>query len=174
MNGALTVWFTGLPGSGKTTLAELLFHSWRLRGKRADILDGDVLRSVFRGSVGFSKEDRRRNVLSAAFTAMMLNHHDVFVAAAFISPYRSLREEAREIIGKSFVEVFVDCPILVCQMRDPKGLYKKAAKGEIKGMTGVDDPYEAPEKPDLVLKTGKESTEESLQKLLTFLERVRG
>lgn len=174
MKNALTIWFTGLPGSGKTTLANLLVNHWKGLGKRAEILDGDGLRAALRGTVGFSKEDRRRNVVSASFTAMMLNRHDVFVAAAFISPYRSIRQEVKEMIGLSFVEVFVDCPVEICQKRDPKGLYKKAAKGEIKGMTGIDDPYEVPEKPDLILETGKESIQDSLKKLLIFLEQVRG
>jgi adenylyl-sulfate kinase len=164
-----TLWFTGLPGSGKTTLAALMVETWRLNGLAAEIIDGDALRAILRGSVGFSKEDRRRHVLSAAFAAMLLNRNGVYVAAAFVSPYGSIRQEAREIIGPSFVEVFVNCPLSVCRERDPKGLYKKAAQGSISGMTGVDDPYEAPEKADLVLETGIQSVEESMGHLNAFM-----
>lgn len=168
-----TLWFTGLPGSGKTTLAALVVDKWRKIGLASEIIDGDALRAVLRGSVGFSKEDRRRHVLSAAFAAMLLNRNGVYVAAAFVSPYKSIRQEAREILGPSFVEVFVNCPLSICRTRDPKGLYKKAEQGILSGMTGVDDPYECPEKADLVLETGIQSIEESMERLDALMKTWR-
>ena len=168
---ALTVWFTGLPGSGKTTLGDLLVSKWRIQGYAAEILDGDSIRNLLGGTVGFSKEERRRHVLSSAFTASLLSKNGIHVAAAFVSPYQSIRQEAKKIIGTSFIEVFVDCPVSICMERDPKGLYKKAKSGGMKGLTGIDDVYEPPEKPDLVLKTGTESIEESLGRILTLLRK---
>lgn len=166
---ALTLWFTGLPGSGKTTLASLIAKRLRESGKRTEILDGDGFRKLV-GSFGFSREDRKRNVLSVAFTAFMLNRNGIFTTAAFVSPYRSHRQEVRELIGTPFVEIFVDCPLSVCQDRDPKGLYKKAAAGTLTGLTGVDDPYEPPINPEVVVKTAEQTVQESLEHISLFLK----
>lgn len=164
----LTLWFTGLPGSGKTTLACAMAERLRRQIKPTEILDGDEIRRLV-GGVGFSMEDRRRNVLSAAFTAFLLNKNGIFVTAAFVSPYRAHRKEARELVGKSFVEIFVDCPVDVCRKRDPKGLYKKSREGQLTGLTGVDGPYEAPVDPEIVIKSADWSLDESLKKITDFL-----
>jgi len=161
---AKTFWFTGLSASGKTTLAAALVGSILHRGHRAEILDGDTMRALT-GTLGFSREHRRHNVLSAAFTAKLLNRNDVWVAAAFVSPHREARDEAREIVGPGFVEVYVDCPVEKCMERDPKGLYKR----KVPGMTGVDDSYEAPSNPDIVLKTAERTVESCLNTLLEWV-----
>ncbi|MEA2451011.1 MAG: adenylylsulfate kinase, partial [Thermoleophilaceae bacterium] len=146
----VVIWFTGLSGSGKTTIAhrveELLLDS----GVPVEILDGDVVRENLSKGLGFSKEDRDTNIRRIAFVAHLLQRNGVFVITAAISPYRAIRDEARAM-AKDFVEVFADAPLEVCESRDVKGLYAKARAGEIKGFTGVDAPYEAPEKPDLEL-----------------------
>ena len=163
-----TFWFTGLPASGKTTLAGLLAHTLRTRGAKVEILDGDGLREILK-TVGYSKEERRRHIMSAAFTSLLLNRNGISVIAAFVSPYQDMRDEARALLGKTFVEIYVNCPVEVCIERDPKGLYGKAARGEITGFTGVDDPYEAPVSPDLTLYTGRESVQASFEKLIGFV-----
>jgi adenylylsulfate kinase len=165
---ALTLWFTGLPGSGKTTLACFMAERLRRSGQVTEVLDGDGIRSLV-GGIGFSREERRHHVLSSAVTAFFLNKNGIFVTAAFVSPYRSHRLEARNIIGKSFVEIFVDCPLSVCQARDPKGLYRKAGSGSLVGLTGVDDPYERPVDPEIIVKSDEWAIEESLEKIHGYL-----
>jgi len=165
---ALTLWFTGLPGSGKTTLACFMAERLRRSGQVTEVLDGDGIRRLV-GGVGFSREERRRHVLSSAFTAFMLNKNGIFVTAAFVSPYRSHRLEARNIVGKSFIEIFVDCPLSICKARDPKGLYKKASSGALVGMTGVDDPYERPVDPEVLVKSGEWTVDECLEKISGYL-----
>jgi adenylylsulfate kinase len=164
-----TVWFTGLSGSGKSTIAELLYHEFQARGLKTEILDGDVVRQNLSKGLGFSKEDRDTNILRIGFVANLLTRNGVATICCPISPYKETRDANRELIGE-FVEVYVHATLEeLAQNRDPKGLYKKAMAGEIKGFTGVDDPYEVPEAPELVVDTMVEIPEESLQKVLTRL-----
>jgi adenylylsulfate kinase len=167
-----TVWFTGLSGSGKSTIAEMLHHEFVARGMKSEILDGDVVRQNLSKGLGFSKEDRDTNVLRIAFVADLLTRNGVAAICCPISPYKETRNQAREMIGE-FVEVFVHATLEeLAANRDPKGLYKKAIAGEIKNFTGVDDPYEPPESPELVVDTMTEDPEESLQRVLDRLKEL--
>jgi adenylylsulfate kinase len=167
-----TVWFTGLSGAGKSTIAEMLFHELQARGRKTEILDGDVVRQNLSKGLGFSKEDRDTNILRIAFVAQLLTRNGVATICCPISPYREARARAREMIG-DFVEVYVHATVdEIARHRDPKGLYKKAFAGEITGFTGVDDPYEVPETPELVLNTMVEEPFESLQKVLMKLREL--
>jgi adenylylsulfate kinase len=167
-----TVWFTGLSGSGKSTVAEMLFHELQARGLKTEILDGDVVRQNLSKGLGFSKEDRDTNILRIGFVAQLLTRNGVATICCPISPYRAARAAAREMIGE-FVEVYVYATVEeIAEHRDPKGLYKKALAGEITGFTGVDDPYEAPEKPDLMLDTMVEEPIDSLRKVLAKLREL--
>src|SRR6266705_311604 len=166
-----TLWFTGLSGAGKTTLARLVETELSARGHKVEVLDGDVIRTNLSKGLGFSKEDRDTNIRRIGFVCNLLTRNDVVAIAAAISPYREVRDELRRDIG-SFVEVYVKCPIEVLAERDPKGLYKKAMAGEIKNFTGVDDPYEPPENPELVVDTMVEGPQESLQHVLDRLKEL--
>ena len=169
------VWFTGLSGAGKSTIAEMLFHELRARGMRTEILDGDVVRQNLSKGLGFSKEDRDTNILRIGFVAELLTRNGVATICCPISPYRETRDAVRTQIQKSgvFIEVFVHATVQeIADHSDPKGLYKKAIAGEIKNFTGVDDPYEPPLEPELMLDTMVESPEESLQRLLDTLHRL--
>jgi adenylyl-sulfate kinase len=164
-----TVWFTGLSGSGKSTVAEMLYHELRARGLRTEILDGDVVRQNLSKGLGFSKEDRDTNILRIGFVAQLLSRNGVATICCPISPYRAARDAVREMVG-SFVEIYVHATIEeLATNRDPKGLYRKALAGEITGFTGVDDPYEAPEHPELVLDTMVEEPDDSLVRVLSTL-----
>jgi len=164
-----TVWFTGLSGSGKSTIAEMLFHEFQARGLKTEILDGDVVRQNLSKGLGFSKEDRDTNIMRIGFVANLLTRNGVAAICCPISPYKETRDANRELIGE-FVEVHVHATLEeLAKNRDPKGLYKKAMAGEIKGFTGVDDPYEVPEHPELVVDTMVQTPEESLQAVLTRL-----
>jgi adenylylsulfate kinase len=165
-----TLWFTGLSGAGKTTISEIVEQQLRERGSRVEVLDGDVVRENLSKGLGFSKEDRDTNIRRIAFVADLLSRNGVPVITAAISPYREIRDEARETMGDRFIEVFVKASVEVCAERDVKGLYEKAFKGEIKEFTGVSDPYEAPLNPEITLDTEHESPEESAHKLLALLE----
>ncbi len=170
MNG-VTVWFTGLPCSGKTTLALKLSAELKKRGILCEDLDGDVTRKYLSKGLGFSKEDRDENIRRVGFVCSLLTKHGAVTTAAFVSPYRSIRAEIREMIG-NFVEVYVKCSLDKCIERDVKGMYKKAIAGEIKNFTGISDPFEEPEKPELVIESDKETEDESLKRLLAKLEEL--
>jgi bifunctional enzyme CysN/CysC len=151
-----TLWLTGLSGSGKSTIARQLERELIDMGHACCILDGDNVRYGLNRDLGFSAEDRKENIRRVAEVAKLFNEAGIIVVTAFISPYREDRDGAREIIGKGrFFEVFIDAPIELCEQRDPKGLYKKARAGEIPQFTGVSDPYEAPEHPEMQLNTGE-------------------
>ena len=172
-NGA-TLWFTGLSGAGKSTIARLVEAELREREVRVEVLDGDVVRTNLSKGLGFSKEDRDTNIRRIAFVADLLSRNGVIAITAAISPYREIRDEARELMGERFVEIFLKASVEACARRDVKGLYEKAFRGEIKEFTGVSDPYEEPLNPDLVIDTESESPEESAARVLALLdERVQ-
>jgi adenylylsulfate kinase len=164
-----TLWFTGLSGAGKTTVAEIVEHELKERGLRVEVLDGDIVRTNLSKGLSFSRDDRNINVLRIGFVANLLTRNGVAVLVSAISPYKEARDQVRRRIV-DFVEVFVDVPLEVAAERDVKGLYKKAFAGEIEGFTGVSDPYEPPVAPDLVLKTDEETPEESARKVIEKLE----
>jgi adenylylsulfate kinase len=164
-----TLWFTGLSGAGKTTIAEIVEKELRERGRRVEVLDGDIVRTNLSKGLSFSREDRNTNVLRIGFVANLLTRNGVGVIVSAISPFKEARDQVRRRII-DFVEVFVDAPLEVCAERDVKGLYKKAFSGEIPQFTGVSDPYEAPNAPDLVLKTAEEEPHESAQRVIEKLE----
>ena len=164
-----TVWFTGLPSAGKSTLAELLAVKLQERGHGVEVLDGDVVRRHLCKGLGFSKEDRDENIRRIGFVCGLLTRHGAAAIAAAISPYRAIRDEVRSSVG-NFVEVYVKTSVETCIQRDVKGLYKRALAGEIKGFTGVDDPYEPPLKPELSIETEKESPQQSVAQILRGLE----
>jgi adenylylsulfate kinase len=165
-----TVWFTGLSGAGKTTIADLVEAELRRRGHKVEVLDGDVVRTHLSKGLGFSKEDRDTNIRRIGWVCEVLTRNEIIAIAAAISPYREVRDEVRANIG-DFVEVYVEAPIEVLAERDVKGLYKKALAGEITGFTGVSDPYEPPLEPEVVCHTdGRETPEESAAKVIRALE----
>ncbi len=169
MSTGFVVWFTGLSGAGKSTLAAMLSAELRARGVHVEVLDGDEVRTHLSKGLGFSREDRDTNVRRIGFVAKLLARAGACAMTAAISPYRAVRDEQRAHTER-FVEVFVTCAVPTLAERDPKGLYKKALAGEIKHFTGVDDPYEAPERPEVTVDTGLETKEESLAKILRALE----
>lgn len=166
-----TVWFTGLPCSGKSTLAELVAADMRRRGHFVEVLDGDEVRTHLSADLGFSKEDRDRHIQRIGWLCKILSRNGVVAIAAFISPYREVRDLNRREAGR-FVEVFVDCPVDVCAQRDVKGMYERAFRGEIKNFTGVSDPYEEPLNPEVVVHTDRETPEESAAKILRRIEEL--
>ncbi len=165
----VTVWFTGLSGAGKTTISRAVEQELRSRRRLVEILDGDIVRQNLTKGLSFSKEDRDENIRRIGFVAHLLTRNGVIVLVSAISPYREIRQEVRERIG-DFIEVYVNAPLEVCEQRDVKGLYKKARSGEIKQFTGIDDPYEAPLKGEVVCRTDLESEAESVAKVLRTLE----
>jgi adenylylsulfate kinase len=165
----VTVWLTGLSGAGKTTITDALEKKLRAGGYPLEVLDGDVVRTNLTKGLGFSKPDRDENIRRIGFVANLLTRHGVIVLVSAISPYREIREEVRGKIG-DFVEVFVNAPLAVCEGRDVKGLYQRARSGEIKGFTGIDDPYEAPANPEVECRTDLETLEESVDKVWQKLE----
>ncbi len=163
------LWFTGLPCSGKSTLAKKIKEKLEEIGKKVYILDGDIIRKELNVDLGFSEEDRRENIRRVSVVAKILTECGVVPIVALVSPFRDAREKARERIEK-FVEIYVKAPIEVCIQRDVKGMYKMAIEGKIKGFTGIDDPYEEPLNPEIICETHKESVEECVEKILNFLE----
>ena len=168
------VWFTGLSAAGKSTVAGLVAAELEQRGLVVDTLDGDVVRTHLSKGLGFSKEDRDTNIERIGWVASRLTRHGAAVIAAAISPYAETRAKARELVEEygRFIEVFIATSVEECARRDVKGLYEKAFAGEIKGFTGVDDPYEAPEDPELVVQTEKHSPEESAAIIVAKLEEL--
>jgi len=167
------IWFTGLSGSGKSTTAEILSALLLEHGRQATMLDGDIVRQHLSKGLGFSPEDRDTNIRRIGFVGSEVCRHGGAVICAAISPYRATRDEVRTMVGENFIEVFVDTPIEVCEERDIKGMYAKARRGEIKGFTGVDDPYEEPLKPEVVLTTVDHTPEQNAHKMIAYL-RSRG
>lgn len=164
------IWFTGLSGAGKSTVAEILAIHLLECGRQATILDGDVVRTHLSKGLGFSKEDRDTNIRRIGFVASEIARHGGLVIAAAVSPYRATRDEVRGMVGSDqFVEVFVDTPLGVCEQRDAKGMYAKARRGEIKNFTGIDDPYEAPLNPEITLDTVAHTPNENAQQILDYL-----
>ena len=165
----VTLWFTGLSGSGKTTISRAVADEIKLRDRNVELLDGDVVRTHLSKGLGFSKEDRDTNIRRIGFVANLLSRNGVVAITAAISPYRDVRNEVRAMTA-NFLEVYVSAPLDVCESRDVKGLYAKARAGEIKGFTGIDDPYEAPLSPEIICCTDKETITESANKVIMELE----
>ncbi len=168
-NRGFVVWLTGLPGSGKTTIARGVVEFLRSKGLKVELLDGDEVRRWLSPEAGFTREDRERHLIRVAYVSKLLARNGVAVVASFVSPYRDVRAKIREIIESEsipFIEVYVKCSLEECIRRDPKGLYKKALRGEIKNMTGINDPYEAPENPDVIVDTEKFSVNENVGKVI--------
>ena len=168
-----TIWFTGLPCSGKSTISLILAEIIRKERGKIEILDGDVVRTNLSKGLGFSREDRETNLKRIAFVCNLLTRNEVPVIAAAISPFENVRQWARDLIGENFIEVYARCPLEQCIERDVKGMYKKALAGEIKGFTGIDDPFDEPVNPEIICDTDKETPEESTAKIVDYL-RGRG
>jgi adenylyl-sulfate kinase len=173
--GGLTVWLTGLPSAGKSTIADLVAEELRACGdKHVEVLDGDVVRTHLSKGLGFSKEDRDENIRRIGFVASMLARHGVTVIVAVVSPYVQARSEARAMHDPGvFVEVHVATPVHICAERDAKGLYRKQREGLIHGLTGVDDPYEPPSRPELRLSTEDETPQRSAERVLNLIRTSR-
>src|SRR5215210_1766516 len=172
LDRGFTLWFTGLSGAGKTTVADIVEHELRERIGVVEVLDGDIVRTNLSKGLGFSREDRDTNVLRIGFVANLLTRNGVAVIVSAISPFKEARDQVRREIGDGFIEIFVDAPLEVCAERDVKGLYKKAYSGEIPQFTGVSDPYEAPEAPELHIKTDEEEPQESAARVINHLEKL--
>lgn len=165
------IWFTGLSGSGKSTLAVQLEAQLYLRGFKTYLLDGDNIRSGLNKDLSFTDADRVENIRRIGEVSALLLDAGVIVLSAFISPFKSDREQVRKIVGEDkYIEVFVDTPIELCEQRDVKGLYKGARAGEVKNFTGIDSPYERPENPDLIIKTDQLSIDQSVEKLIAYIQ----
>jgi len=167
----VTLWFTGLPCSGKSTIADAVAKELRQRGLRAERLDADIIRKHLWKELGYSKEDRDENIRRVTFLAKLLTRNGIIVLTSFISPYTELRDYARREIG-NFVEIYVKCPVEVCIQRDTRGMYKRAIAGELQNFTGISDPYEEPVTPELVIESDKESLEESVTKVITKMKEL--
>lgn len=167
-NAGFTIWLTGLSGAGKTTLARAIEQRLRNQGQNVEVLDGDSVRSHLSKGLGFSRADRNTNIQRIAFVSSLLTRNGVICISAVISPYEEARAWARREI-KNFIEIYVKCPIEVCRQRDVKGLYKLADEGKIKNFTGVDDPYEEPVHPDLVIETDRYTLEECVNRIFAKL-----
>ena len=166
-----TLWFTGLVCSGKSVLADALADDLKKRGMKVERLDGDIVRKSLTRDLGFSDEDRRTNIERVTFVAKLLTRNGVAVLASFISPFNDIREYSRKEIG-TYILVYVKCPIEVCEQRDVKGMYAKARVGEIKQFTGIDSPFEEPDKADIIVDTSKQTIEECKEIILNFLDKM--
>lgn len=169
------MWLTGLPGSGKTTIARVVEKELKRKGFKVEVLDGDEVRKWLSPKEGFSREDRERHLRRVAHVARLLARNGVIVLCSFVSPYKKIRREVREIIESEdipFIEIYVKCSLEECMKRDPKGLYKRALRREIKHMTGLDDPYEEPENPELILDSEVKSVEENVEMLILKLTNI--
>ncbi len=167
----VVIWCTGLSGSGKSTIANEIAYELHRMGKLAYVLDGDNIRHGLNKNLGFSPEDRNENIRRISEVANLFVDSGIIAITAFISPYKEYRNFCRELVGNDrFIEVYCKAPVETCEQRDPKGLYKKARAGEIKGFTGIDAPYEEPENAEIVLNTDKETVEESVNKVLSTLK----
>lgn len=170
---AKVLWLTGLSGSGKSTIAQQLERELHNQGFLAQVLDGDNIRSGINNNLGFSLEDRQENIRRIAEIAKLYLNTGVICINSFISPTKEIRAMVRDIVGtEDFIEIYVNAPLEVCENRDVKGLYKKARKGEIKGFTGIDSPYEAPENPALEIRTDQMNVETAVAKILDFIKKV--
>jgi len=171
MAKGFTLWFTGLSASGKSTLAERVRDILLERGMKVEVLDGDVVRQNLSKGLGFSKEDRDINIRRIGFVCNLLTRNDVVAIGAAISPYRAIRDENRKLIGR-FVEVYCKCDLETLKQRDPKGLYQKAIDGEIENFTGVSDPYEPPDNPEVVVDTANEDIDTCVGRIIATLEQL--
>jgi adenylylsulfate kinase len=168
----VTIWFTGLPSSGKSTIADVVAEELRKRAFKAERLDADIIRAYLWKELGYSKEDRDENIRRVAYLSHLLTKNGVAVLTSFISPYRELRDYARKKIG-DFIEVYVKCPVEICIQRDTRGMYKKAMAGEIKNFTGISDPYEEPLESEVLIKSDEETIRESAAKIMDKLKELR-
>ncbi len=171
----IVVWFTGLPASGKTTIAKGVAERLKAEGYRVELLDGDWVRKTINPDAGFTREERKRHLLRVAWISRLLARNGVVVLCSFVSPYRDIRAEIRKIVeeeGIPFIEVFVKCSLEECIRRDPKGLYKKALRGEIPHFTGISDPYEEPTNPELVVDTEHDSVEANVEKVYSYVKKL--
>ena len=166
------LWFTGLPASGKTTVAKIVMSELINLGRKVELLDGDDLRKKLDPEIGFSPEDRAIHIRRVAYVSELLARNDIAVLVCLVSPYIHIREAAREMIGDKFIEVYVKCSLETCVNRDPKGLYKRALAGEILNMTGIGDPYEEPHNPEVVVDTEKNTAEENAEIVLAKLREL--
>jgi adenylylsulfate kinase len=164
------LWFTGLSGSGKSTVANALEARLNQAGKLSYLLDGDNIRLGLCSDLNFSDDDRKENIRRVSHVSKLLWDANIITLVSFISPFRHEREMARNLIGADFLEVFVDTPLSICETRDPKGLYSKARKGEIANFTGISSPYEAPEHPEITLHSNQESVQESVDRIMALLQ----
>lgn len=164
-----TVWLTGLSGAGKSTIAQALAVEFERYGQPSEVIDGDVIRTTLSKGLGFSREDRNTNIARIALVCALLTKHGVAAISAAISPYAEARAAARSQIG-NFIEVYVHCPLQIVKQRDVKGLYEKAERGEIQSFTGVSDPYEAPETPEVIVHTHTETVDASVSRIIAYLK----
>ncbi|MCM8774795.1 MAG: adenylyl-sulfate kinase [Candidatus Omnitrophica bacterium] len=169
--GGATIWLTGLTGAGKSTIAYALKRRLVSLGATVELLDGNVIRTNLSEGLGFSKEDRFKNIRRIGFVCHLLTRNGVIAIVAAASPYREARDQIRHLIDR-FIEVYVKCPLEDCEKRDSKGLYRRARDGQVKGLTGVDDPYEEPLHPEVVCETDKDTLEESVEKILDYLKKI--
>jgi adenylylsulfate kinase len=168
---SFTVWLTGLPGSGKTTIGSSLAKEFEKKNKKCELLDGDELRKIISSELGFTKKDRDLHLKRVTYLCQLLNRNGIIAIVALISPYRESRNYARSMIG-NFVEVWVKCPLNICIERDPKGLYKKATDGKMNSLTGIQDPYEEPINPEIVLNTDTETVDTSTTRIVNYVENL--